>query len=1629
MLELSRKPQNKGLGISQWLSRGLLVCLYLCSGLLPVIAHAQDPEPIVDWHKRQNVEQRLTVLGDDLMGDKVDPATGSVVFSHTDVSIPGNFDLPVQITRKRSMGSNYLDGIDVGFGDWEIITPKISAVTLAQGEWRSGQNRCSGNPSDLFPTVTAGLGSRLYAWDYNNGIQMNAPGAGARELLYVKSKATADAEPNAPEFPANAEFTTADNWYFTCISASDGGQGLLGHAPNGDKYYFDRVAIRQGPNQRYYQIHSTPRVRYNVMLLATKVEDVHGNYVDYSYDNAGKLTRIEASDNRRIDLFYTGGLITSVKSNPGTPDERVWTYQYRDTTYRWPIWQTNFGNLRNNKVLAKVIKPDGLFWEYNLDGMYATPKPQEQCPTYPNTAIVIHPHGAIGTFKIIPRAFRTFANDRTVYGYDDCADPLNEVTNGAPHWLIKKSIIHTYGLERKTIDNAGTQSIWTYSYDEDRDNSDNWVNITTVTDPVGNQTKFKHYFNNQGGTALRRLRGGKLKQKQYLDNSENILRTENFDWISGGEFGWTFPAYTADSPPKDIRVMQSEHIVLQSSDTYTTEHTYNTVQSASDYSYGRPVQTSVYSSVSTTPRVTDTTYEHKTAEWILGLPLTVTTNGRDMATYSYNNYGRKTTETRGGANYATYGYYTGGAYNGLMNWFEDALHRRTTAEKWKRGTPQKIIRPDDNAVYQYVDDNGWLTSTIDAKSYTTSYTRDVMGRLTTYTPPSPWTATTIDYNFTGAITQTISKGDAETIISYDNMFRPTLVETADQSTGLSSFASTEYDAAGRAVFTSFPSASNNPTDGTTTTYDGLGRTVGTSENVLPYVTTSTTYLDQNRTRTTDPLGNQTTTYLDGYAGPGKGDVIHIKQPEDVNTQIYRNPWGQIDRVRQYGTGDGGYKSENHYYNYNPKHQLCRHFTQSGRGVVYAYDDAGQMIAYNRGKGYGILCDTPVGGDLVELGYDDLGRLETTTYAATDTPDIVRSYDLNGNVLTVNRGSGTNAVNWTYAYDSLNNLTNESLFVADIDPAMNKTFPMSYGYDNDGYMTSRMLPSMRELTIENDGLGRLSKVSETAQIYADNIIYHASGSIAAMEYGNGQLFTQSLNARLQPKRLISATATSKALDLFYRYDARGKVESIYNRAIGGDHRTYNYDDLGRLTSATGSWGSSSYKYDVLGNILEKQVGDRTTQMTYNAVNRLTSHVDIDVGVDANGDGEDDDIAGTKRILSYDTHGNVTWLGAQRFRYDMAEQPYYVLGTVIGGYTYDGNLKRVKSDIDGKIIYNVYDASGTLVHVDEVTDNRTTDYIGKIVRVRREGPPNAPIDTPTWLHMDHLGSAQTGSDALGMVSWREQYTPFGTTLTNPLSNNDQAGFTGHIKDSATDLNYMQARYYDPLIGRFLSIDPVGFSVGQPQMFNRFSYTFNDPVNLTDPTGECPWCLGALYGAIAGGVGAYIASDGDFRSVAYGALAGGAIGAINPLAAQAVGSAIGASATSTAVVATTGAALGAVASATGQVAGGVTQGQSVGEAISNIDPGAVIGAAIGGGIAPSLQGVVAARLVSPTPWLGAGTTTAGSVGDSIISSVATGTLAGATELAGDAVTPNSGIINSIPPPTMPPTPPPGCQDCVGQ
>jgi len=104
--------------------------------------------------------------------------------------------------------------------------------------------------------------------------------------------------------------------------------------------------------------------------------------------------------------------------------------------------------------------------------------------------------------------------------------------------------------------------------------------------------------------------------------------------------------------------------------------------------------------------------------------------------------------------------------------------------------------------------------------------------------------------------------------------------------------------------------------------------------------------------------------------------------------------------------------------------------------------------------------------------------------------------------------------------------------------------------------------------------------------------------------------------------------------------------------------------------------------------------------------------------------------------------------------------------------------------------------------------------------------------TYVHTDGLGSPIAKTDSNGTVISRTRYEPYGY-----VASGDQPtiGFTGHVNDVDTGLTYMQQRYYDPVAGRFLSIDPVITDVKTGGSFNRYAYANNNPYRYIDPDGR--------------------------------------------------------------------------------------------------------------------------------------------------------------------------------------------------
>ncbi len=121
----------------------------------------------------------------------------------------------------------------------------------------------------------------------------------------------------------------------------------------------------------------------------------------------------------------------------------------------------------------------------------------------------------------------------------------------------------------------------------------------------------------------------------------------------------------------------------------------------------------------------------------------------------------------------------------------------------------------------------------------------------------------------------------------------------------------------------------------------------------------------------------------------------------------------------------------------------------------------------------------------------------------------------------------------------------------------------------------------------------------------------------------------------------------------------------------------------------------------------------------------------------------------------------------------------------------------------------------------------------------------------------------------------------TSSSHIGNRNPFRYRGYFYDVETGLYYLQTRYYDPEIGRFLNMDDVSYA--DPEQFhglNLYAYCGNDPVNRIDPTGHfivsliVSMVVGAVIGGVMGGVKALSRGDNFWGGVLSGALIGGAL-----------------------------------------------------------------------------------------------------------------------------------------------------------
>ena len=124
------------------------------------------------------------------------------------------------------------------------------------------------------------------------------------------------------------------------------------------------------------------------------------------------------------------------------------------------------------------------------------------------------------------------------------------------------------------------------------------------------------------------------------------------------------------------------------------------------------------------------------------------------------------------------------------------------------------------------------------------------------------------------------------------------------------------------------------------------------------------------------------------------------------------------------------------------------------------------------------------------------------------------------------------------------------------------------------------------------------------------------------------------------------------------------------------------------------------------------------------------------------------------------------------------------------------------------------------------------------------PARAAEVLTYIHNDVAGNPVAATDQNGVVRWRESYRPYGERTVNaPAAAGNRQFFHGKAVDPDTGLSYFGARYYDPVVGRFMGVDPQHFDENNLHSFNRYAYANNNPYRYVGPDGRSPLDIGFL------------------------------------------------------------------------------------------------------------------------------------------------------------------------------------------
>ena len=1198
-------------------------------------------------------------LGPDLFGDQVNMQNGALSFSVTDASIPGNSKLPVAFTRTLTVSDR--DGYNVNdlpLGDWDIDVPRISGTYATT--WAAKRCSDTSGPGTVFAGATPYQSS-----DYWQGLQASMPGGG--ELMVADQGAPAPTQDGPWLWmtagmtyfscvPASPLSNSAGSESFLAITAN-GTKYWFDHFA---QFYTPPLSSpAQSTNAGTIQ----PLARRLNVLYPTKVRDRFGNEVVYTYANSQfspvRLTGIVSNDERselaggpqqrRITIGYVPGtnLIQTVTVSVTGTANRVWTYAYLNQNGSKP-------------TLYQVTLPDATKWTLNTQWfsnatiLYDSTPEANNCDRGPGvlsgTGVVvsvigsmIHPSGATGEFEVTPQRHGRSNVPKLCYN-------ITVPNTRSDDIAVFPKTSTSYSLVRKSINGPALAPMtWTYSYsagfgswdqqrfpgappDSDicnynipfqkpRDcnlslcNADSCAGTaaTTITGPgTGTNTDWQRYtFGNSF-----RYNEGKLLKVERGSSTGNIVQTDatTYELARSGQ---VFKTPIARSLRARGDGYTSEQIRPEKS-RVTTLNGGNFSWAAQSFdAYARPVQVARFSNLGGN-RTDQTTYRDNTNRWVIGqVSQVLNLNTFPSRVVSSTEFDPATDlpveQTSFGVSQGRLSY----TADGMLSTYRDQNFNTTILSSWKRGVPRLIQYPattshptaSQSAV---VDNFGDIRSVVDQLGSTRSYSYDAMGRLQSLTHPNTdvqaWNPTSIVFAQVNAQEMGIpaghwqrieSRGNYRKVTYFDALWRPSIERVYDTAalTTTERFVGWQYNHRSQPVFASYPVDTANSIAsmplGTRSEYDSIGRpTFVRQDSELGVLTTRTEHLGSFQTRVTNPRGFQTLTSHIGWGSPDSAKPTVIAAPEAITTTTaYDSVFGKPLSISRAGLTRS--------FVYDAAERLCKRIDPEHGVSITQYDPAGNVSWSANGLAAGSFGSTvncnrdsvPLGNRVARM-YDALNRLDFVDYPDS-TDDVDFQYHPDGALHRAIVGNGAAAIGREYSYNLRRLPTRERLTLD------NRTFDLGYRYNANGDTSELGYPDSVWEALNPDALGRPTAMGQ----YASNITWHRFGSLASVSQTNGNLFSQTLNARGLPAIRIDTRSSVNHLFDIYSWDANGNLASAADQVgdpglFRNTSRYLQYDGRDRLVIADSpaqpplrgglapwgfGWGAATFSYDALDNM--------------------------------------------------------------------------------------------------------------------------------------------------------------------------------------------------------------------------------------------------------------------------------------------------------------------------------------------------------------------------------------------------------------------------------------------------------------